>query len=420
MKTNKTNIILITMDEVRPDRLSCYGQKEIETSHIDRLANDGALFEECISTSCFTPVSHASILTGLNPPSHEFRDPFVMLKATTITDILKENGYICAGFVGVNLIGSMTGFNRGFAPFDEPKEGWRRTQFKDEERERWNIWGNFWTDNMLQWLKDNHTKRFFIWGHYFDCHQGAELPLIQTGRIKEGELSNLCYYNAKVKYMDDVLFGRLIDLLNKLNIYDETIIIATSDHGTNIGEHPVPKYPNLDMIYPQHTTLYDCDLRVPLIIKGGTFPRGKRIKGMVRSIDIVPTLLDITGISTGDKFDGKSLASFVAEGKAEGLIAYAEELYEKRGHGDFQAMRSDAYKYIVNRRNNNREFYNVLFDPMEQKNIIENVNKKESSVLEAFETECDALLSTRAKDVTLGEERRKRLEERMRLLGYIK
>lgn len=93
--------------------------------------------------------------------------------------------------------------------------------------------------------------------------------------------------------------------------------------------------------FPQHTTHYDCDLLVPMIIKDKDLPKGVVIPGIARTFDIVPTLVDLAGIEKKYKFDGVSLVPFINKGKTEGLLAYSEELYEKRGPGDFQSVRSD-------------------------------------------------------------------------------
>ena len=110
------------MDAVRPDRLSCYGYDEIETKGIDSIAEEGALFKNCIAPSCLTPVSHASILSGKNPDKTKVRDPFDVVRTTLVSEILNEHGYDTAGFVGVDLIDSKHRFDKGFDHYDEPLE----------------------------------------------------------------------------------------------------------------------------------------------------------------------------------------------------------------------------------------------------------------------------------------------------------
>ena len=128
------------------------------------------------------------------------------------------------------------------------------------------------------------------------------------------------YYDPKIKYMDKAFFGPLREMLQELNLEEQTTVLITSDHGTNLEEHEVPPFPQLDLVYPQHTTMYDCDLLVPLIIKDRDLPKQKVIPGMVRTVDIVPTLVDLAGFESDGAFDGISLLPFIDSGKAEGLI----------------------------------------------------------------------------------------------------
>ena len=117
----RKNVILVTMDEVRHDHLGCYGYERIKTPNIDFFASEGVRFETAVSTSCFTPPSHATILTGVYPNRHNLRDPFSGVEWKMISEIFQENGYRTAGFVGVNLLGRANHFDAGFQLYDEPK-----------------------------------------------------------------------------------------------------------------------------------------------------------------------------------------------------------------------------------------------------------------------------------------------------------
>jgi arylsulfatase A-like enzyme len=132
-------------------------------------------------------------------------------------------------------------------------------------------------------------------------------------------------------------------------------------------------------------------MRIPLIIKSPTFPKNKRIKGVVRSIDIVPTLDEILNIE-GIQADGQSLVNFVEMGEAKNMIAYSEELYSKRGLGDYQAMKSDMYKYIINRRTGEEEFFNLVGDQGEKNNLIHNLSEKEQELKMEWRQLCDRYL----------------------------
>lgn len=418
------NLILITLDEVRPDHLGCYGYHRIRTRSIDRVAAEGVLFETAIASSNFTPICHASLLTGMHPPAHGLRDPFSVIQAKTLADILRDRGYKTAGFVGHGILDAKHGFGAGFDLFDEPRvgdESWETHRYPGEEREHGFLHGNWWMPRMLDWIKENHSSSFFAWGHFFHTHEGSEHYLMARGLMEEGELSEFSYYDAKVKLADQIVIGPLLKLLEELNIYEDTTLVVASDHGTTLGEHPADRIPWRDgIIYPQHTTMYDVDLRVALVMKGTGLPGNKRVKGMVRQIDVVPTLVDYMGISTIHQFDGISLRPFVESEVASGLVAYAEELYEKRGPGDFQAVRTDRYKYIVDRRHDNtEEFYDLESDPGEQTNIIDIVDEDEQLLLKQARELTDSFLGVRTAKPSLSEEEKEKIEWRLRRLGYI-
>ncbi len=416
----KKNVILVTMDEVRPDHLSCYGYERIATPNLDYFAQTGVRFETVISNSSFTPLSHATILTGVYPDKHNLRDPFCGLEGKGVAVIFKEHGYTTAGFVGVNLLGQANRFDVGFDHFDEPghDEVWKRSGFPDEERGEL-LWGNWWIPRMLDWLRQNATRPFFVWTHYFDVHQAAENILLEMGKIEEGVMPEFGYMDPKIKYMDDAFFGPLKQTLAELAIEERTTVVITSDHGTNLGEHEVPPFPHLDLVYPQHVTLYDCDLKVPLIIKDPDLPQNRVIPGMVRTVDIVPTLVDLHRLDSEVEFDGLSLVPFVQSGRAEGLVAYAEEMYEKRGPGDFQAVRNKDYKLIVDHRSGAEEFYDLTLDPDEKMNLVSRLTGDQEKLVAEWRALCKKLAARRGSGFTMDGEDKKKVKERLRMLGYI-
>ena len=414
----KENYILISLDEVRPDHLSCYGYRDNRTPNLDRLAENGVLFETVISSSCLTPVSHASILTGLNAPKHGVRMPYNKINARLVSEYFKKRAYKTAAYVGVNFLGAANGYGSGFDSFDEPrkKTAWRQTKY-DSKDKHVILWGNSWMDRMFKWISQNYKERFFIWGHYFECHEGAETTLLEKGKLENDVMAEFGYYDAKIKLMDDYLFGRLHQLLSRLNIEDRTYIIVTSDHGTNLGEHPLPFNEKIGKFFPQHVTLFDCDIRVPLLINGPAFEKAKRVEGMVRSIDIMPTLLELANIKN-DRSEGISLLPFIARGKAEGLTAYSEELFELRGHGDFQSVRNDRYKFIINRRTGLKEFYDLSNDPNEGDNIILKLSSYEKGLVDEWYAVCESNMLFDAKK-NIKKNYKQEITEKLSSLGYI-
>jgi arylsulfatase A-like enzyme len=394
---NPFNVVLITMDAVRPDHLGTYGYDGINTPNIDRIAREGVLFGGATAASCLTPIAHGSILTGNNPPVHTMRDPFSHLKTPTISETLKEYGYATAGFVAVGFLSAVRGFGRGFDHYNEPKgeRAWGSKNYvsDDEKEEMECLFGNLWRNDMFDWLDRHARERFFIFGHYFECHWDMENQMLKAGLLERGHLPENGYYDAKIEYMDSHLIGPMIELLKERGVWKDTIMVLTADHGENLGEHEVPP-----PFYPQHRTLYECDMRIPLIIKSPTFPKNRKIRGVVRSTDIVPTLYTILNIE-GIRVDGQSLVNFVEKGEARNLIAYSEELYTKRGPGDYQALKSDMYKYIINRRTGEEEFFNLVEDPDEKNNLIHNLSEREQVLKTQWQKVCDSYLGERERRI---------------------
>jgi len=380
----KDNVILITMDAVRPDRLSCYGYDEIETKGIDSIAEEGALFKNCIAPSCLTPVSHASILSGKNPDKTKVRDPFDVVGTTLVSEILKEHGYDTAGFVGVDLIDSKHRFDKGFDHYDEPsrEDSFHSMQFKGKNQKLQFQMGSWWVDRMLDWLKNNNESPFFIWGHYFHVHFLAEKELLFSGELDKDDHYHYAYYDAKIKYMDEKLFQPLIKILKDMGIWEDTTIIITSDHGETLGTDD-PTWKTYFFDYPQHKTMYDDDLKIPLIIKNKNLDK-QEIDHTVRAIDIVPTLIDLLDITCKEEFDGISLVPLFKGKQLPELTAYAEELFENRGPGALQAVRTPKYKLIRNITKNEEEFYDLKKDPREKNNLIDRTDNSLSKRIKKF------------------------------------
>jgi arylsulfatase A-like enzyme len=413
---NLNPVVLITMDAVRADHLGCYGYTKITTPSIDEISKQGVTFDNCITASSLTPVSHASILTGNYPNKHTVRNPFGFVKTKTLAQILKDRGYRTAGFTGIDFLSSRSNFNAGFDFFDEPSEetAWHRKKYKDQEdgNEIDSIWGNWWVDKMLKWIQDNHDSNFFVWGHYFECHVAAERWLLKFGLIKKDVLPEWDYYDAKIQCMDRNLFAPLLILLKKLDLWDDTTFIVMSDHGETFDEHP-----HKDS-WCQHQSVYNTDLKMPLIIKNRGLRKGSRIKDLVRSIDVVPTVLSLLHMDTGLEFDGVNLEPMINSKKKLSSLAYSEEMYELRGSGALQAVQNEKIKLIRNNTLKQEEFYDLQNDPDEKNNLIGEANWLED--IERFRNILDQFIETKdeAKKV-YSEEEKEKIKDRLRSLGYI-
>jgi arylsulfatase A-like enzyme len=443
---SKSNLILITIDEVRPDRLSCYGkQKRIETTNFDQIASEGVLFEEAFSVSCLTPVVHATLLSGRLPHVHRVRDPYCFVEAPMLSHILKENGYKTAGYVGFGLLGALHGFNVGFDTFDEPtihsatqKESYSQVfgvTYTDRQKEKgkndfidWEglereeemiMWGGDWIPKVLDWIRENKENPFFLFTHYYKTHEGGERDMLASGEIVEGIMPEFSYYDAKVKRMDEYVLGSLFNELKRLDIYDNTTIVIQSDHGTNLGEHPAPKRLCTDQLYPQHTSMYDHDLQIAWAMKGKGLPGGRRVKGLVRNLDFVQTIIELFGLNTSLSLDGVSLLPAIEKGVSQGLTAYCEEIHESRGEGILQAMRTDKYKFIRNSTKKTEEFYNLIEDPEEKINLVGEMTAEEKDMTDEMRKTMEEYFTSKESSLEITDEQRERIDARLRVLGYI-
>ncbi len=393
----KKNLILITMDEVRADHITCYGNEKTSTKNIDSIASDGVKFSTCIASSVLTPVAHASILSGLNPYSHGVRGPFDSFLSRSLPVILKNNGYKTAGFVGNSMLGKKMGFNNGFDFFDEPAVGdefmWELHSYKDPEHPDIRFpWGNWWIERMIEWIENNIEEKFFAFGHFFHTHEGSERQLLEMGLLdSESSQSEYGFYDAKINLCDDRFIGPILKVLKENEIYHDTTIVITADHGTMLGERALPPIPwREDVTYPQHTTMYEPDIKVPFIIKDRDLPKNLTIDGCIKHVDIFPTLLSLLDVDSNLKEEGIDLLPVIEGTKLDGFKAYIEDLFLLRGQGALQAIRTRKYKYIINQTTNEEELYDIEIDPQEEENLINSLSKEEHSFVKLSRQETDS------------------------------
>jgi arylsulfatase A-like enzyme len=324
------NVLLITMDTTRADRLGVYGATTGLTPHLDALAAEGVLFHEAIAQAAVTPVSHASILTGRYPYAHGLRrlhgtkERRLAEEETTLAERLSALGFETAAVISAFPAGSFFGLAQGFATFDEsfvddtePISDQGVVNTHENQRGAGET-----TDRALAWLAGARAP-FFLWVHYFDPHDPNLLPpdvFLSRFRRPEGdERAQLrAVYDIEVAYMDQQI-GRLLDALAQQGKRQETIVAALADHGEGLGDHD----------WWTHGVLYQEQIRVPFLIAGPGVPSGRVIEARVRTVDLVPTLLELLGAPAprAGAMDGESLLPlFSNPGEAEPRDAYAEAL----------------------------------------------------------------------------------------------
>jgi arylsulfatase A-like enzyme/Tfp pilus assembly protein PilF len=345
------NVVLVTLDTLRADRLGCYGYAKIETPNLDRFARGGTLFEYAVAQAPLTAPSHASIFTGLNPNRHGVRDTggFILAEShATLAEILQRQGWDTAAFVGSSVLKKSFGFGRGFAVYDDkmPRPDAQAMAAEFPERRAAEV-----VDRAAAWLAAQSGKPFFLWVHLFDPHSPYDPP----APFRENYRGRL--YDGEVAYTDQQL-GKLFEALGRKSP-ENTLTAILSDHGESLGEHGE---------YTHGVFLYDATLRIAFLMAGPGVPAGRRVKQQVRSIDLLPTLLDLLGGQAPAAVEGVSLRpAFVA--KALPNESYAETLYTKinLGWAELRAMRTDRWKYI---RAPRPELYDLAADPAETVNVI--------------------------------------------------
>ncbi len=440
------NVILISLDTLRADRLGCYGYYKDTSPSIDKFASEAVLFLNTFSQAPWTLPSHMSMLTSLNLINHQVYEHTDKLNddVPTLADVLRWNDYFTTAFTGGVLVSSEYGFAKGFDMYYE--------DFPNDTPE-----------NLCQiakdWMNRNKEKKFFLFLHTYQPHdpysnenaygktfideesKWQKIDLLKLLRevqsakplkyrpMPEDEKENIiALYDGEIRYTDECLIKPLIDELKSLDLYERTMIIITSDHGEEFYEHE-------KWVHGEH--LYNELIHVPLIIK---FPyskhKGKRIENNTSSIDIVPTILEELNIDYSRlEFDGKSLIKMIKGKENDDRISFAAETryYESSWcfpkisvlYGRYKLIltgkealeRADESAILKNRRK--LEIYDVRKDPFERNNLL---NREEVTARDLIQVlyknyyKKGEKKELRTTQITIDKE----LKERLKALGYIR
>ena len=401
--STQPNVILITVDTLRADHLGCYGDATAATPHMDHLATDGIRFADASAHVPLTLPSHASIMTGTYPPTHGVRDNIGYTLAedqVTLAELLKAQGYATGGFVGAFVLDSKTGIDQGFDhfsdDFDIDLKETRMVNLAYVEKR-----GDEVVENALAWLQQHKTSPFFAWIHLFDPHDPYRPPPPFEELFPEDR------YRGEVAYTD-MLIGEIIGWLKQEQLYDNALVVFTSDHGEALGEHGEPTH---------GLFVYESVLRVPLIIKlPGQVNAGTTMAPPVQSIDILPTVLQSLGIDQPAAVQGVELLSRINSKSAPARLIYAESLYPRTQYGwsALRCIREGSFKYIQAPR---AELYDLSTDPLELENLLQQ-NKTMASRLKAS---LQSFRETLEADQTSSQATQVDAETlaRLRALGYV-
>lgn len=365
------NVVLITMDTTRADRLGCYGSDRVETPNIDAIASRGTVFSRAFATAPITGPSHASILSGTYPPYHQVRDNSVTSVPTEIpwlAEILKGRGYRTAGFIAAYPVKGVFGFSRGFDYFNDvleaPPGSVLITNLHTVGVASRN--GESVSREFGLWFKNRPAGPFFVWLHYYDPHWPWEAGAGYADLYPNEP------YDAEIAYMDDSI-GTAFDAIEAAGVADSTAVILVADHGEGLMDHNELTHALL---------AYNTTLRVPLVFTFPWLDQVPEVHSPVSTVDIVPTVLDALGIDlhTSDlPVQGLSLLSRLEgvhveeEGSADRAL-YFETFYPyfHYGWGVLTGIVEGRWKYI---KGPDDELYDldVDFDELEMVDDTERV-----------------------------------------------
>ncbi len=378
-RRSATNVILISIDTLRADHLSSYGYQRSTSPILDKFASQGLLFEDVSTTCPWTLPAHASLLTGLYPRRNGVRTRTDRMRddVLTLAEVLREHDFLTAGIVNSHWLSKTNGLDHGFEEFLYVKESANRirpTKVEDEAK---------------NWLSKRRNKRFFLFLHYYDVHSdyhslphyerqfirpyngiadGSTDQLIdfRYGRLplpNQADTEHLIdLYDAGIRQMDDGM-ARLFALLEEKDLFDNTLIIVTSDHGEEFMEHG-------GVLHGR--TYFQEVLHVPLIMRGPNLPQGKRIKDIASLLDVMPTLLALLGISPPAGLDGIDLQPLWQKKNAGSpkrlLFGEADwnNVVDNKIVDDIKRfIRQDHYKLHVDRVTKKMELYDIVSNPDE-------------------------------------------------------
>ncbi|HPW17697.1 MAG TPA: sulfatase-like hydrolase/transferase [Candidatus Aminicenantes bacterium] len=349
------NVILITVDTLRADRIGCYGHPFVRTPAMDALAAGGVRFENCISPTPLTLPSHTTIMTGTLPPFHGVRDNggFVVPDGLqTLAESFKARGYDTAAFVAAYVLDSKWGLGQGFDTYFDKFDLGRFERISLGEVQRP---ANEVMDEALAWLAARKGGRFFAWIHLYDPHS----PYAPPEPFASEYASNP--YLGEVAFTDSQI-ARLADYLDREGLRDDLFIVLAADHGESLGEHR------------EHTHgffVYQGAIRVPLIV-ATPFPRLRGVvsKEVVGLADVMPTISEMAGLAVPAEVQGRSLVpEFFAPGTGPRRLAYSETFYPRYHYGwsELRSVQDGRYKLILAPV---PELYDLEQDPAESKNLV--------------------------------------------------
>jgi arylsulfatase A-like enzyme/Flp pilus assembly protein TadD len=346
------NVLLISIDTCRADHLGCYGAKRPPTPHIDALAREGVLFEDALSPVPLTTPAHSSMMTGTYPPTHGVRlnnGEALAASNVTLAEVLKDAGYRTGAFVGGFPLDPGFGLSQGFETYDARFTKKSETSTTVAERTAPEV-----AAPAVAWLEQHAREPFFLFVHFFDAHLPYQPPPELASAFADDP------YSGELAYVDASI-GRLLDRLRELKADGDTLVVITADHGESLNEHGESSHGYF---------IYQSTQRVPLVMRAPGGPKGRRRPERVSLIDLMPTILDLTGVKTPPRVEGSSLRAALEGGRPpeRERALYVESLVATQFRcAPLNALVEGRWKYI---RAPKPELYDLTKDGGERNNIV--------------------------------------------------
>ena len=418
-------VVLVSIDTLRPDHLGCYGYARPTSPNLDAFRKDAILFTNAFAHAPSTLASHAAILTSLIPPHHGgsiANDFTVSGDVVTLAEAMREAGYSTASFNGGVQLDASYGLDQGFDIYVSAKSRDSGAESLVDETDRF----GHEVEQARTWIETQRGRAFFLFLHTYEVHhpytpEERDLELFRGGyhgplpdQISMDLLEEVNHgkrtleprdrqhivdaYDAEIRSADRA-FGTLVALLRKLGLFDDALVVVTSDHGEEFGEHG-------QMGWHSHT-LYDELLHVPLLVKlPGSRRAGNTVEETVRGIDIAPTVLATLGKTPPSGFEGRDVLGFWPSPAGAAEVWSSRDVTTPAG---VFALRTPDWKLI------DRRLYDLRHDPGERSDVA----GSEPQVMKRMTSRRLALLESRPRPRPQRARINEELRRRLRALGYL-
>ena len=387
--TDIKNVILLTIDGLRPDFLSCYKKNNTLAPFLSSIGDESVIFNNAITSSSWTDPSIATIHTSTYSPNHGLRlngQKLENLDTPTISEVLQEEGFSTIGAVGIESLNRRFNFHRGFKKFFDHNKydrfltsvGYKKYNLLNFGRFTKLIHPKYYhtkdglkiNNDIFNYIsKSNITSPTFLWIHFFDIlryrHQQHYTYLDNKRQASKSDY--LDWYDEGVKKVDNVV-RNLFEQLTDLGLLEDSLVVITADHGEHLFQRN-------EKILSHGYSLYDEDLKVPLILFNKNLFEPKIIENLVGSIDIFPTILELLNIKMLENFQGQSLVPLIQGNN----ISEDRRIFSEAIAGDKKSVRTNEWKLIWAGDNQllelggtrDKELFNIREDPSEKHNVIE-------------------------------------------------